>query len=253
MATRRMFSMKIIDTDMFLNMPVTARLLYYDLSMRADDDGFVASPKKIQRMIGCSDDDLKLLIAKKFIIPFESGICVIRHWRIHNYIQADRYNETLYQEEKSMLKSDNNKAYELIDNNPSLPVDTECIQNVSTSDTQVRLGKDRKEIGKDSIDKKQPDLNSYTSNKDLISAINDFIDMRKKIKKPMTDRALALLLSNLDKLSTDDTEKIEILNQSILHSWQTVYQLKEVQENGKHNGDNKQGEKPKFNFDKYRK
>lgn len=143
MAQRRMFSLKIVDTDLFLDMPLTARLLYYDLSMRADDDGFVASPKKIQRMIGCSDDDMKLLIAKKFVIPFESGICVISHWRIHNYIQKDRYTPTMYQYEKAMLKEENG-TYETMDTN--------CIQNVSKMDTQVRLGKDRLELGKDSID-----------------------------------------------------------------------------------------------------
>lgn len=139
MAQKRMFSLKIIDTDLFLDMPMTTRLLYYDLSMRADDDGFVASPKKIQRMIGCSDDDFKLLIAKQFIIPFESGVCVIKHWRIHNYIQKDRYNETLYQSEKNKLEEING-TYEI---SHSEAMDTKCIQNVSNSLTQVRLDKVR--------------------------------------------------------------------------------------------------------------
>jgi len=142
-----MFSLKIIDTDMFLDMPISARLLYYDLSMRADDDGFVGSPKKIQRMIGCSDDDMKLLIAKKFIIPFDTGVCVIRHWRIHNYIQPDRYTPTIYRYEKSMILQDENKSYDLSD--------TRCIQNVSNLDTQVRLGKVRLELGKDSVGKEK--------------------------------------------------------------------------------------------------
>lgn len=148
MAQRRMFSLKIIDTDLFLDMPMSARLLYYDLSMRADDDGFVASPKKIQRMIGCSDDDFKILISKQFIIPFENGICVIKHWRIHNYIQKDRYTKTLYQDEKQQLiETDGSYEFKGIED-----LDTKCIQNVSNSDTQVRLGKVRLEIGKDSID-----------------------------------------------------------------------------------------------------
>ena len=90
MAERRMFSKLIIDSDMFLDMPLSTQALYFHLSMRADDDGFVNNPKKIQRMIGCNDDDLKVLITKKFIIPFESGICVIKHWKIHNYIRNDR-------------------------------------------------------------------------------------------------------------------------------------------------------------------
>jgi hypothetical protein len=145
MAERRMFAKTIIDSDAFLDMPHSTQLLYFHLSMRADDDGFINNPKKIQRIVGCGDDDLKLLIVKNFIIPFESGVVVIKHWRIHNYIQGDRYKATVYQEEKAMLQIKANKAYSLMD--------TECIQNVSNVDTQVRLGKDRLELGKDSIDK----------------------------------------------------------------------------------------------------
>lgn len=143
MAERRMFAKTIIDSDAFLDMPMSTQALYFHLSMRADDDGFINNPKRIQRMIGASDDDLKLLIAKAFIIVFESGVVVIKHWKIHNYIQSDRYKPTVYTEEKAQLSQKNNKAYTL---------DTECIQNVYISDTQVRLGKDR--LGKDSIDTK---------------------------------------------------------------------------------------------------
>ena len=137
MAERRMFAKTIIDSDAFLDMPISARLLYYDLSMRADDDGFLNNPKKIQRMVGCSEDDLKLLIVKNFIIPFESGVVVIKHWKIHNYIRNDRYKETVYQEEKALLETKENKAYTL------------GIPNGYQTDTQYRLGKDS--IGKDSI------------------------------------------------------------------------------------------------------
>ena len=100
MAERRMFAKTIIDSDAFLDMSLSAQALYFHLSMRADDDGFINNPKKIQRMTGGNDDDLKLLIAKSFIIPFESGIVVIKHWKLHNYLRADRYKETVYQEEK---------------------------------------------------------------------------------------------------------------------------------------------------------
>ena len=100
MAERRMFAKTIIDSDAFLDMPLSAQSLYFHLSMRADDDGFINNPRKIQRMIGASDDDYKLLIAKNFIICFQSGVVVIKHWRIHNYIQSDRYKETVYLEEK---------------------------------------------------------------------------------------------------------------------------------------------------------
>lgn len=141
MAQRRMFSLKIIDSDKFIEMPTSTRLLYYDLSMRADDDGFVGSPKKILKMIGASEDDLKVLISKQFIIPFESGVCVIKDWKIHNYIQSDRYDKTHYIDELNQLELTENKSY------------TKCIQDVNNMDTQYRLGKVsigkvREELGK---------------------------------------------------------------------------------------------------------
>lgn len=129
MAERRMFAKTIIDSDTFLDMPLSAQALYFHLSMRADDDGFVNNPKKIQRMIGASDDDCRLLIMKKYVLTFESGVIVIRHWKIHNYIQKDRYKETVYLDEKDHLALDQNNAY------------TECIHNVSTLDTQDSIGK----------------------------------------------------------------------------------------------------------------
>lgn len=123
MAERRMFAKTIIDSDAFIDMPVTARLLYYDLSMRADDDGFVNSPKKIMRMIGASQDDISILIMRKFILPFDNGIVVIKHWRIHNYIRKDTYNSTPYLNEKAMLELDENKAYRLKSTDSRLSVD----------------------------------------------------------------------------------------------------------------------------------
>lgn len=142
MANRRMFSMKIVDTDAFLDMPQSAQLLYFHLAMRADDDGFVASPKKIMRMLGSNDDDIKVLVSKKFVIPFESGVCVIKHWLIHNYIQTDRYQPTQWVKEKEqLLIDDKTKKYSL--NRGQSEMDTKCIQDVSKVDTQVRLGKVR--------------------------------------------------------------------------------------------------------------
>ena len=140
MAERRMFAKSIIDSDAFLDMPLSAQCLYFHLAMRADDDGFINNPKKIQRMVGASEDDLKLLIAKRFIIVFETGVVVIKHWRIHNYIQKDRYHETNYIEEKSRLSIKDNGAYTM---------DTPCIQDGYNLETQVRLGKDSK--GKDRL------------------------------------------------------------------------------------------------------
>jgi len=146
MAERRMFAKTIIDSDAFLDMPLSAQALYFHLSMRADDEGFINNPKKIQRMVGASEDDLKLLVAKSFIIPFESGIVVIKHWKIHNYIRGDRLHETKYLEERALLNVKENGAYTLSDI---------CQSNVSQLgdklDTEVRLGKDR--LGKDRLGK----------------------------------------------------------------------------------------------------
>ncbi|MDE6789864.1 MAG: conserved phage C-terminal domain-containing protein [Ruminococcus sp.] len=145
MAERRMFAKTIIDSDLFLDMPMSTQLLYFHLTMRADDDGFINNPKKIQRIVGCSDDDMKMLILKQFILPFESGIIVIKHWKIHNYIRSDRYKPTRF-EEKNLITLDENMVYQM---------STECqptgIPMVAEMDTQDRLGKDR--LGKDRLGK----------------------------------------------------------------------------------------------------
>ena len=155
MAERRMFAKTIIDSDAFLDMPLSTQALYFHLSMRADDDGFINNPKKIQRVIGGSEDDLKLLIAKSFIIPFESGVVVIKHWKIHNFIRTDRYKGTVYTKEKSQLFEKSNKAYSLTppSDTPELPADgmTDGIPVGDNLETQDRLGKDRLEIGEESI------------------------------------------------------------------------------------------------------
>lgn len=136
MAEKRMFAKTIIDSDAFLDMPLTTQALYFHLSMRADDDGFINNAKKIQRYIGASDDDLRLLAAKRFIIPFQSGVVVIKHWKIHNYIQSDRYKPTVYEEEKAALDVKPNKAYTL-----KSDMYTECIQDASGLEPQIRLEK----------------------------------------------------------------------------------------------------------------
>lgn len=149
MAQRRMFSLEVCDTDNFLDLPVSSQALYFHLGLRADDCGFVGSPKKITAMVNCSADDLKLLIAKGYVIPFDSGVCVIRDWKVNNYIQKDRYHETRYLAEKSMLIIGENQSYSL---------DTACIQLVSKMDTEVRLGKskDSLELGEGSTPAAKP-------------------------------------------------------------------------------------------------
>jgi hypothetical protein len=131
MAERRMFAKTIIDSDAFLDMPLSTQALYFHLSMRADDDGFINNAKKIQRMLGCTDDDMKILLSKNFVIPFETGVCVIKHWKIHNLIQKDRYKPTVYVEHKDKLSLKDNNVYTL---------DTVWIQDGYKVDTQVSIG-----------------------------------------------------------------------------------------------------------------
>ena len=205
-----MFAMTIIDSDAFLDMPLTTQALYFHLSMRADDDGFLNNPKKIQRVVGASDDDLKLLAAKNFIIPFESGIVVIKHWKIHNYIQKDRYKATVYKEEKSMLTEKKNGAYTL---------DTECIQNVSGSVSQDRIGKVR--LGKvrdtssqsDSDESEEPEakinyqeiLNLYHTICKSLPSVRVLSDTRKKhIKARMKTYSMEDLKEAFTKAEASD-------------------------------------------------
>lgn len=145
MADKRMFSKQIIDSDAFLDMPLSAQALYFHLNMRADDDGFINSPKKIQRLINCSEDDLRLLIAKRFVLKFDSGVVVIKHWLIHNYLRKDTYKPTNYIEEKSMLYTKTNKSYTL---NP--PSSTVVLRECDETVPQIREDKIRED--KNSID-----------------------------------------------------------------------------------------------------
>lgn len=148
MAERRMFAKTIIDSDAFLDMPISARLLYYDLSMRADDDGFNNSPKKVMRTIGATIDDLNILIARKFLIPFENGVVVIKHWLIHNYIRKDTYKETPYKEQKALLELDENNSYRVGSGERPRLVDGTL--------TQDRLGEVSIELGEDNINNSTP-------------------------------------------------------------------------------------------------
>lgn len=137
MANKRMFTMKIVDSDSFLDMPLSTQCLYFHLNMRADDDGFIGNPKRICKLVGCNDDDLKLLIAKRFVLVFDNGVIVIKHWRMHNTIQKDRYTPTTYSDELKQLGIKDNKSYTLS------PMETKCIQNVSTDiDIDIDIDKD---------------------------------------------------------------------------------------------------------------
>lgn len=150
-----MFAKSIIDSDLFLDMPHTTQNLYFHLAMRADDDGFINNPKSIMRNVRCNDDDLRLLITKQFIIPFDSGIIVIKHWKIHNYIRKDRYTPTKNQEEMRQISVQEDGRYFI-----GIPTVDQMSTNGIPNDNQTvtkrltggchRLGEDR--LGKDRLE-----------------------------------------------------------------------------------------------------
>lgn len=186
MAERRMFAKTIIDSDAFLDMPLSSQVLYFHLAMRADDDGFINNPRKIQRMIGASDDDLRLLLAKRFLLAFESGVVVIKHWKIHNYIQKDRYKPTIYAEEKALLENKENKVY--------TEKKDDGIPDGYNLDTQVRLGKDSIELVKDNIEalpepkNKKPVKHKYGEYKNVLLSDEDMEKLKNEFPSDYQER-----------------------------------------------------------------
>ena len=159
MAERRMFSKTIIDSDLFMDLPLEAQALYFHLSMRADDDGFIGNSKKLCRMLGVGEENLAILIEKELLIKFDSGVIAVKHWREHNQIRKDRYKATIYLEEKKSL-GDEGGGLAKEENKPEKTsgnqMATKWQPNGNQMATQVRLGKDsigKDSIGKDSLDK----------------------------------------------------------------------------------------------------
>lgn len=157
MANKRMFCLDIVNSDAFLDMPLSAQALYFHLGMRADDDGFIGNPKSIQRLAGASQDDLMLLITKRFLIAFDNGVIAIKHWRMNNYIQKDRKKDTVYLELLNSLEVKENGSY-----TEKKIMDTVCIQDVSEMDSQ-------NSIDKISIDKDSIEINNSCSSADEAS------------------------------------------------------------------------------------
>lgn len=149
-----MFSKKITDTDTFMDLPLSSQALYFHLNMHADDDGFISNANTIVRMTGASTDDFKLLVAKQFLLTFETGVVVVKDWRIHNYIRSDRYTKTVYNDEKEQLGTDGNGRYIKDVKAMSTNGIPDVIPDGYQMDTQVRLGKGRLELGKDRVNKK---------------------------------------------------------------------------------------------------
>lgn len=183
MAQRRMFNRAIIESDLFLEMPLTTQALYFHLGMRADDEGFIDNPKKILREVNCGEDDLKLLITKGFVLCFNNGILVVTHWRIHNTLQKDRFKPSIHSDERALLTLKNNREYVFINNDNKL--DTECIQGVSTSETQYSINETNIEIVSTSVDGRnafdcQSVVNSFNSICVSLPKVQKLTDKRRK-------------------------------------------------------------------------
>lgn len=232
MAKKRMFRLDVLETDAFMEMPLTTQALYFHLCLRADDDGFVGNPRLITRTIGASVDDLKLLITKRFVLLFEDGVIVIKHWRLHNTLTANRYQETKYIEDKARLLIKENGAYSESDGisiNDSKYVESgkrQTVQRQDIDNTKTSAEKKSKEeisIEKVSID--QPV--SYFGDSELDSLFDEFLRIRKKLKAENSEIAITRLVNKVNDLSNGDKSMaMEIIGQSIENSWKGVFPVK---------------------------
>jgi hypothetical protein len=213
MATKRMFSLQIVDTDAFLDMPASAQLLYFHLCMRADDEGFVGNPKKIMRIIGASDDDYKILIVKRFVLIFESAVMVIKHWLIHNTIRMDRFGGTTYHDEKAQLEVKKNKSYTLKDSDENdMATSWQPVGN--QLEPQVKLSKVK--LSKDNATDEQEEESVGKPDTGIVAIINAFKEVNTAYAKwfaNKTQRAAAQRL--IDQHGLDHIlAVIAILNQT---------------------------------------
>ena len=228
MAQKRMFSKKITDSDKFLDLPLSAQALYFHLNMHGDDDGFVDNTKTIKRMLGASDGDLRLLMDQNFIIPFESGVVVIKDWRIHNYIPKDRYKQTIYLDDFKRLTTAENGSY------------TECIQNVYRMDTQISIDKNR--LNKNSISSSIEQLEADTADETIfdyyqsrIGALDGY--QIEKLQGYLSDDNLEpeLVKRAIDRAADNGKRNFGYIN-AILKNWaqndiRTIAQQDEEQRN----------------------
>lgn len=257
MAQRRMVSIKIIDSAKFLKMPTSTQSLYFHLITRADDDGVVEA-FNVMRMIGSTEDDLKILVAKDFVVILnEDLVTFITDWKEHNLIRADRKIDSMYKNlllqiipEVSLIEPRQRADLK----RKGQPMDDQWTTNGQHRIGKVRLGEDS--IGKDNIKKKKETkktnydllIDAYTTNQELKDTIYNFIKMRKSIKATITDNGVGLLLNKLDKLTNDDNKKIEMIEQSVMNSWKSVYEIKEDNNgNGVYGTKSNTGQAKKYN------
>lgn len=233
MAERRMFTKKIIDSDAFLDMPLSTQALYFHLNMRADDDGFVNNPKKICRMIGACDDDLRVLISKRFVLTFDSGVIVIKHWRMHNLIKKDRYKETEYQDEKDRLFLKKNGSY--TDTNPNgTQVEPIWNPNGTQVEPQVRLGKVIDRVGKCSV----VEQDTHTQLGNEILTVEMYNTIISKIPKSIVDDVIHRII---------EKPYYGCLNPETIEKW--CFEVKNHKSNNKFNN----FEQRKYDFDELEK
>lgn len=205
MAEKRMFTQKIIDSDRFLDMPLSTQALYFHLNMRADDDGFVNNPKRIQRTIGASEDDLKLLIVKRFVIGFDNGVIVIKHWRMHNTLRKDRYSPTQYQEEFAMLRIKDNNSYTENPNGNHLATTWQPLGNHLATQYSI----DKYSIDKCSIDKYSISPSDTPSG---AIPLADCIEITDKSQKQKKEKPLKHKYGEYNNvfLTDDELDKLKI-------------------------------------------
>ena len=253
MAEKRMFSNRVIDTDEFLEMPATAQMLYFHLSMNADDDGFVGKPKTIMRMCRASQDDLTVLLGKQFVISFDTGVIVIRHWKIHNFIRKDTYHPTIYEKEKEMLSLDKSDAYSLEHHQDESVTSPLQVRNESvtrplrvrdesvTSPLQVR-NVDKNSIDKDSIEKNREGKGSgekkskedlfetflpeYQISEPLADKIREYLRYRKEQHRfTFQEVSLNAFLKKAEKAEQQygSTAVMSCFDKTISNGWKGVF------------------------------
>lgn len=244
MAERRMFTKKVTDDDNFMALSSSAQALYLHLSMSADDDGFCNQVSVSMFKAHASVADLQQLLEKRYIYQFDNGVIVIKHWRMANALRKDRYTPTNFKEELAKLKIKSNGAYTFSDDGcrvvaNGLPDGCQVVATCLPQDSIGKVSIDKNSIVKDS---KEKDIDKSISKKKTVyypddemleSAFQEYLTMRKKIKKPIcTDKALHRAMNTLEKLSGGDNDlAVKILNQSVDHCWQGLFELKEDNSN----------------------
>lgn len=214
-----MFSKTIINSDLFLDLPSSAQNLYFHLSLNADDEGFVNSPKKIMKYVNSQIEDMELLVENGFIKKFDSGIVVIIHWNLHNYIQKDRFKATIYQKEKQQLVLVG-KKYVMKD---------ECTQFVSILETQDSIEKNSEEQDRLEL----AGILNEIENEKVRAKFESFINMREKNHSPLTPDALRILIKKAygltKSLANQDEAIIMILDRSIINNYKDIYPLENME------------------------